>query len=169
MATRLPVVGQDYGEWGDILNALLTERLWSAIARTTADRSTTSLTAVDVPDLSVALEADSVYEFEAVLRVNSSSTAGCKYAVQFSAALATAYALYMGATSATVAAISATNALNTLEATAFCAVAADVEVVIKGHIYTGANPGNFTIQQAKVTSGTAIVRANSVLKVRKIA
>lgn len=141
---------------------------WDTIVKTAADRATTNASATDVPDLLVALLANSVYEFEAVLRVASSSTAGCKYAVQFSAAGASAYAVYTGATAATTAAVTATNALNTLDATAFVAAAIDALVHIRGLVFTGANAGNFTIQQGKVTNGTATVRANSLLKVRKV-
>jgi hypothetical protein len=142
---------------------------YDSILRTTADRTTTNLTATDVPDLIAALLANSTYEFEALLQAASSSTAGCKYSVNYSASGATAYVVYVGATSATTAGMAATNALATLSATAFIAVAADAEVWITGHVKTGANAGNLTIQQAKVTSGTATVRINSVLKVRKIA
>lgn len=141
---------------------------WDSIVKTSQDRATTNTSATDIPDLSVALLANSAYEFEALLRAASSSTAGCKYAVQFSAAGAAAYAVYTGATAATTAAVTATNALNTLEATAFIAAAIDGMIVIRGLIFTGANAGNLTIQQAKVTNGTATVRANSILKVRKV-
>ena len=142
---------------------------WDTIARTTQDRGTANTTATDVPDLSVALLANTVYEFEAVLQVASSSSAGCKYAVNFSAAGATAFAVYSGAVTATTGAVTATNALATLDATAFVAAAIDAEVIVKGTVRVGANAGNLTIQQAKVTSGTATVRSNSVLKVRKVA
>lgn len=142
---------------------------WDTIARTTIDRTTTNLTATDVPDLTAALTANTVYEFEAVLQVASSSTAGCKYAVNYSAAGATAFAVYSGAVTATTAGVTATNALATLDATAFVAAVIDGEVIVKGTVRVGANAGNLTIQQAKVTSGTATVRSNSILKVRKIA
>jgi len=141
---------------------------FDSVVKTSQDRATSNATATDVPDLSIALLANSAYEFEAILRAASSSSAGCKYAVQFSAAGASAYAVYTGATAATTAAVTATNALNSLEATAFLAAAIDGLVVIRGLIFTGANAGNLTIQQAKVTSGTATVRANSTLKVRKV-
>jgi hypothetical protein len=142
---------------------------WDTIARTTADRATSNLTATDVPDLTAALLANTVYEVEAVLRAASSSSAGCKYAVNFSAAGASAYVAYSGALIATTGGITATNALATLDATAYLVAAIDGVVILKGIVAVGANPGNFTVQQAKVTSGTATVRANSVLKVRKIA
>jgi hypothetical protein len=142
---------------------------YDTAVRTTADRVTTSLTAVDVPDLSVLLDPNSFYEFEAVLQVASDTAAGCKYAVQFSAAGAFAFAVYTGTTTAGNAAVCSTSTLNALTNTAFVAAVLDGELVIKGHVITGANPGNFTIQQAKVTSGNATVRINSVLKTRRVA
>jgi hypothetical protein len=141
---------------------------WDAAVRTTVDQSTTSLTAVDVPGLSVLLDPNSTYEFEAVLQVASSTAAGCKYAVQFSAAGGFAFTLYTGTTSATTAAVDSTSTLNTLTATAFVAAVLDGEVIVKGHVIVGANPGTFTIRQAKITAGTATVRANSVLKTRRV-
>jgi hypothetical protein len=141
---------------------------WDTAPRTTADRSTSSTSAVDVPDLTVALAANSTYEFEAVLQVASDTAAGCKYAVQFSAAGGFAFAVYTGTTTSGAAAVASTSALNALTTTAFVTAVLDGELVIKGHVITGANPGNLTIQQAKVTSGNAIVRANSVLKTRRV-
>lgn len=142
---------------------------WDAVVKTSVDRTTTSLTAVDVPDLTAAFVANATYEFEAVLQVASSTAAGCQYAVQFSAAGAFAFSLYTGTTAATTAGMCSTSVLNTLCSTTFVAAVIDGELVIKGHVITGVNPGNFTIRQAKVTSGTAYVRANSVLKTRRVA
>lgn len=140
---------------------------WTTVT-TSQDRQTSNLTATDVPDLAIDLLANTKYEFEAVLEVNSSSAAGNKYAMNFSAAGASIYALYTGAVLATSAAVSSTNALATLDATAFITYSGDGEVVIKGHVITGANAGQVRVQQAKVTSGNAIVRAGSLLRVRKV-
>lgn len=120
-----------------------------------------------MPDLTAALLANSTYEFEAVLRAASSSTAGTKYAVAFSAAGATAFPIFVGQTAATTVAQVAA-ALGALEGTVFLAAVIDGLIYIKGIITTGANAGNLTVQQAKVTSGTATVRAGSILKVKKI-
>jgi hypothetical protein len=141
---------------------------YDTAVKASADRATTSLVAVNVPDLTVALDANSTYEFEAVLQVASDTAAGCKYAVQYSAAGAFAFCVYTGTTTAGVAAVASTSTLNALTATAFVTAVLDGTVLIKGHVITGANPGNFTIQQAKVTSGNATVRANSVLKTRRV-
>jgi hypothetical protein len=142
---------------------------WGAMVSTTAQRDTTNLTATDIPDLSAALLASHTYEFEAVLTVQSSSAAGCKCAVNFSASGAAAQAIYTGMTSATAVGNIATTALATLEGTAFVAVATTPAViVIKGFIKTGVNAGNLTIQQAKVTSGTASVFAGATLKTKQV-
>lgn len=141
---------------------------WDTMVATTAQRDTTNLTATDIPDLSVALLANHTYVFEADLTAQSSSSAGCKYAVNFSAAGAAAQAIYTGMTSATAVGNIATTALATLEGTAFLAVSATTGVIrIVGFIKTGANSGNLTIQQAKVTSGTASVFAGSQLRVKQ--
>jgi hypothetical protein len=139
------------------------------MVNTTADRTTTNVAATDVPDLSVAVSANSVYEFEAVLVMNNTAAGGSKFAVGGPAA-ALPYAVYWGETATGTGAISATNALSTLDATAFGTTAAVNHIVIvKGTMTTGANAGNLTIQQARVTGGsTATVRKGSVLKLRKV-
>ncbi len=141
---------------------------WDTMVATTTQRDTTNLTATDIPDLSVALLANHTYEFEAVLTVQSSSSAGVKFACNYSTSGATIQAIYTGMTSATAVGVIATTALATLEGTAFVAVATTrAVIVIKGFCVTGANTGNLTIQQAKVTSGTASVFAGSQLKVKR--
>lgn len=140
---------------------------WTSAVSTTADHTTTNLTATDVPELVAALAANTLYEFECVIKAASSTTAGCKYSVNYSTSGAVAQAIYQGMTSATAVGVIATTALATLDGTAFLAVVADGVIVIRGFIKTGANTGNFTIQQAKVTSGTATAYAGSVLRIRK--
>ena len=122
----------------------------------------------DITGLSAALLANSVYEFEAVLSVQSSSTAGNGYGVNFSAAGATVEAQITGTLAAATQKTLRIAALNTA-ATPFVTVAATGGIVIKGIIVTGANPGNLTIKHLKVTSGTSTVFINSFLKTTKIA
>jgi hypothetical protein len=113
------------------------------------------------------LSANSLYQFEAVLVFNSSSSAGCKASINYSAAGATtSWILYAEWSTTQVA--TAQHTLATLDATAFATVGSGSDVIcfIEGWIKTGANPGNLTAQQAKVTSGTSIVRKNSVLKAK---
>jgi hypothetical protein len=152
---------------GHTLTKPLAAPEWTTV-KTSADRTTSNLTATDVPDLAIDLLANTKYEFEASLQVNSSSAAGNKYAMNFSAAGGAIYASYVGHLLATTLATSATNALASLSAATFITYAGDGEVIIKGHVTVGANAGQIRVQQAKVTSGNAIVRAGSVLKVRKV-
>lgn len=125
---------------------------------------------MDVPDLSIALGATaSIYEFEALLNVNSSSVAGLKLGIQFSnGGGAGTTSMFIGMTTASVMAMAAQTVVGTLCATVFGTVTQNVLVLIKGMIVTGTTTGNITVQQAKVTSGTAKVIKDSVFKVRLV-
>ena len=142
---------------------------WDTIVNTTADRGTSNAAATAVPDLTVAVSASSVYEFEAVLFINNSAAGGSKFAIGGPAA-ALPYAFYQGETATGTGAVSATNTLAALDGTAFATTTGvDHVVVIKGTMKVGGTAGNLTIDQARVTGGsTATVRAGSVLKVRKV-
>jgi hypothetical protein len=143
---------------------------WDTVVFTTADH-TASTSQIDVPELTVALAASSVYEFEAMLQINSTTSAGMKLAFAFSAAGATGQAVYTGSTTTTAAAV-CSNLIAIGSTQAWMTIGTggnDGTVVVKGWITTGANTGNLTIQQFKVTSGTATVRKGSVLKVNKAA
>lgn len=139
---------------------------WSIVAVSGSDFSTSSTTLTNITGLSFACNANTLYEFEAHLFLNSSSTAGLRVGVQYSAAGAAVKAWVTGSTSATAAAVNALTALNTSTSTAYVAVAADGCITIRGFFKTGANAGNMTIQLLKVTSGTAKAYIGSMLKVR---
>lgn len=139
---------------------------WNISAVSGSDATTTSLTAVNITGLTYACAASTLYEFEGVLVAGSSSAAGCKYAVQYSAAGATTGAVFSGAVTTTTGAVTSVNALNSLDATAFFTGSQKSFVWVRGWLQTGANTGNLTLQQAKVTSGTATVYIGSMLKVR---
>lgn len=137
-------------------------------ARVTGSNATsTSQSLADVTGLSVALSANSVYYFTAYLSVQSSSTAGNQYAVNYSAAGATIEAQIMGTLTATSMRMDRISALNTA-APALVTVAATGGVWINGTITTGANAGNLVIRHLKVTSGTSTVFINSYLEARKL-
>ncbi len=51
----------------------------------------------------------------------------------------------------------------------FLTLAGDGVILIKGIVSTGVNAGNFSVQHAKVVSGTATCYINSFLKVERIA
>lgn len=114
--------------------------------------------------------ASSTYEFEAVVIANKSSlTAGIKLAVNGPSG-ATVIATVEGMVTGTTFGSSALNALATLEATAFAAVAAtDCLVVVKGIMVVSSTPGTLQIQHAAVTSQTSRIQVNSCLKLRKVA
>lgn len=137
-------------------------------ARVTGSNVTTTGQAlVDVTGLSVALAINAVYEFEANLSVQSSSTAGNQYGVNYSAAGATIEAQISGTLAAATARADRINALNTA-APAYVTSGATGGIKIQGIITTGANAGNLTIKHFKTTSGTSTVFINSYLKVTRI-
>lgn len=140
--------------------------LYGRVSGSNATR--TAQTLADIAGLSVALAANSVYDFECGMSVASSSTAGNGYGVQFSAAGASVEAQINGTSTAAATITKRINALNTA-ASPFVAVAADGGILITGIFTTGANAGNLTIQHLKVTSGTATVYINSYLRAIKIA
>jgi len=140
---------------------------------TTADFATTNTTATNIapgsgPGLTIALAANKVYEVEAVLVLNSSSNAGVKVALAYSAAGATGNVVYQGMTTATAVGLIAA-ALGSLEGTAYVGTTSVEGLVIaKAVVVTGANAGNLTAQLAKVTSGTATARKGAILRARLI-
>lgn len=141
---------------------------WTRVA-CSADRTTTGQSLVDITDLSIALAANTTYEFEAVLMVTTSaSTAGNQYAVQFSAAGATVEAGVIGNKSNTTALADRISGLNTPTQAMVTSSASSGTVTIKGVLATGVNAGNLTIQHAKVTSGTSTIRKYSWLKAMKV-
>lgn len=139
---------------------------WDQIAKVSTDQSTTATSVTAITDLALALAANSLYEFEAVLIFNSSSTAGVKAAINGPASATASFVL--NAEGSTTQIATAQHTLNTLNATAFGTVGSGSDVVcwINGFIKTGATAGNLQAQMAKVTSGTCIARKNSNLKVR---
>ena len=134
---------------------------------TNSNVTSTTQTLTDITGLTFAAAASSIYDFEAVLSVQSSSAAGNSYAVNYSAAGATVEAQITGTLTGTSQKVLRMSALNTA-ATPFVTVASTGGVIIKGIFTTGLNAGNFTIKHAKVTSGTSTVFINSFLKVTRI-
>jgi len=131
-----------------------------------AQNITTTL--ADITGLTFAATANSVYEFEAVLSVQSSSAAGNSYAVNYSGAGgATVEAQITGTLAAATQKTLRINGLN-VAATPFVTFVGAGGILIKGIFTTGSNAGNFVIRHAKVTSGTSTVFANSFLKVTRI-
>ena len=136
---------------------------------TGSNATTTGQVLTNVTGLSVALDANSVYEFEAVLSTSTTNvTTGTAYGINYSAAGATIEAHITGSSTAT--------ATKTLRITSFNSATALFQatsnqtggMVIKGTVTTGANAGNLTVQHLKITSGTSTVMIGSILKATKI-
>lgn len=132
--------------------------------------TTTSLTLVNITGLSVALDANSVYEINIKLTYESSSNAGLNTGVNFSAAGATIEAGEVGSRDGEVGKVARITAFNTSGAsTAFIRLSATPQThEIKGIVRTGANAGNLTAQVAKVLSGTATVYIDSYIRAQKV-
>jgi hypothetical protein len=134
-----------------------------------SNATTTGQVLVDIAGLTRALEANSAYEFDAVMSVSTSAvTTGIQYGVQYSAAGATIEAGIVGASSTTASKAERISVLNTATTTFMATSGQSGAVRIQGSIITGANAGDLTIQHRKVTSGTSTVFINSFLKVTKI-
>lgn len=153
---------------GDIPDLSATYALAQMVARISgSDSTTSSTTLVDVTGLSVALLANSVYEFEAKLYVGTSADAtGIRYGVNFSAAGATIEGGMIGPNSATVTRDEAIRAFNTSSSNVYLtATSQNGYVLITGIVTTTTNAGNLTIQHLKISSGTSTVRIGSHLKI----
>lgn len=135
-----------------------------------SDATTTGQSLVDIAGLTLALVANAVYEFEAVLTCTTSAvTTGTEYGVQFSTAGAAVEAFLTGSSTTTANRSQRVSALNTASAAMLTGSAQSGGVIIRGILTTGANAGNLTIRHLKVTSGTSTVRINSFLRARRIA
>jgi hypothetical protein len=142
---------------------------WTVTKVSGSDFTTTNTSLTDVTGLVTGtLSTATLYEFEAVLYVNSSSTAGITIGVQQSGTGSGQIGVFTGtATSAAATGMAiGSNALNTASA-ACVLVAGDGQITIKGFIKTGsAGSPTISIKVAKATSGTAKVYIGSKLRYR---
>jgi hypothetical protein len=142
---------------------------WTVNRVTGSDFTTTSTTLTDITGLvSVALTTATLYEFEATLYVNSSTTAGITIGIQQSGTGSGQIGVFTGtATNAAATGLAiGSNALNTASA-ACVLVAGDGTITIKGFIKTGsAGTPSISIKVAKVATGTAKVYIGSKLQYR---
>jgi hypothetical protein len=134
-----------------------------------SNATTTNTTATDIPGLSIALAANAMYQCRAGLTGNGADANGAKFAVNFSAAGAAVEMGIMADVAGTGMRSRRFNSFNTLQAQAFWTSATDVNALIDGYVITGANVGNFTIQYAKVTSGTLTVYIGSYVSCVRVA
>lgn len=123
---------------------------------------------VDITGLTFAASANTTYEVDALLGCASTTTAGVKFAIAFSAAGATGEFAGVGGAGANSANViasslggSSSQSMNTVANT-------NKPVFIKGFIVVGANAGNITVQGLKNTSGTLTVYIGSRLTVTQL-
>lgn len=141
---------------------------WDAIYQVLADFGTPKTSLTDIPNLSHAALADSIYEIEAVCRVQSSDSAGLKVGWNFSAAGGTGRLMFACSNNSginlgvDIVAVATASGIHSNEANT------DHLVFAKGYAKTAANAGNITLQIMKQTSGTATIFAGSIMKVRKL-
>lgn len=133
--------------------------------------TTTNTTLTDITGMLVALAANTVYEFEAIISaLNDNDTNGVAYGLHFSAAGASVEGQATGTYIATD--LTRTERVSALDTTTggWVGIANGTGgIIIKGIVTTSANAGDFSVQHRKVTSGTSTVYINSFLKVWKIA
>lgn len=138
---------------------------------TTADHTGIGTTATNVapatgPALTAALNNGKTYEFDALLIVDSSSTAGLNVGAAFSGTITYISQYTVGEGTTTF--VSAAQHASGVSAAVFSAIATTKTIVhVKGMIKAGA-AGNLTIQAKKVTSGTCGVYTGSRLTVRQM-
>lgn len=142
---------------------------WSSLVVSGSNFTTTSTSLVDItglvtPTLSVA----TLYEFECVLYVNSSSAAGMAVGVQQSGTGSGQIGVWTG-TSTLLAATGlaiGSNVLNTAGATCVT-ITGDGQITFKGFVKTGSSGSpTISMKALKTTSGTATVYTGSVLRYR---
>lgn len=142
---------------------------WSVLRVASSNFTTTSTSLADITGLVTGtLSTGTLYEFEANLYVNSTTTAGMAVGVQQSGTGTGQIGVWSGtATSATATGMAiASNALN--QAGAPCVlVNGDGSITIKGFVKTGSSGSpTISIKALKTTSGTATVYIGSVLRYR---
>jgi hypothetical protein len=143
----------------------------SAWVRLGANASiTTSL--ASIAGLSTTLAAGGVYEYEAVLTVQSSSTAGNQFGVQSSVAGADVDGYIEGSQAALgVNVLRVVDRVQTqgAQSTAMTRVIGDGYVKMHGIVVAPGSNTTFGVQAKKVTSGSGLIYANSFLKVTRMA
>lgn len=131
------------------------------------DRTTSSTSLGNITDLTLPLVANAKYEFVVEMSVASSSAAGNRFAMQYSAAGASIEAQIVGTTSGPTAVQGERITAFNTAATVMTTLNGAGVVRIAGMVETGANAGNLTVQFLKVTSGTATVRKYAFLRAER--
>lgn len=138
-------------------------------ARVTGSNATTTGQAlVDIAGLSIPLTTNAIYEISGMLSVSTTGTAGVQYGLNYSVAGGTVEAQLSGSLTSTATKTERISVLNAASTAYLTTSGQTGGIIIRGIITTGANAGNLTVKFLKVTSGTATVFQNSVLKVTRI-
>lgn len=145
---------------------------WDANALVaTNDATTTGQTLVDITGLTAAY-VSGTYEFEAVLKINTSTdTNGCNYGCGFTANFSNLEAVIHGSTSTTVFLSQRLNSSATAPTTSYLTGSNTQNgiAVIKG-IFAVTGAGTFSVMHLKTSSGgTSTVKKGSILKIKKTA
>jgi hypothetical protein len=142
---------------------------WDTVAMLTTQFDTTSQSAVDITGLTAALLANTMYEFDVLLELQSTSSAGVRTGLQFSTAGAVHEAYWSGMQTVSAPNQATTNVFGTTVNQVWAGNASTPAVArAYGVVRVGANAGNLTVQMFKVTSGTGSALTGSQLKVRKL-
>lgn len=143
---------------------------WTSIVQVSGSDFTTAdvgAAPLDITGLTYAASANTKYEFEVILVGQSSTSAGVRFAMAFSAAGATGTWVAMGATT-TSGANSLGQTFGVAASGFWLSAATDESFFMRGIISIGANAGNITAQLNKVTSGTATVYIGSEMKIKAL-
>ena len=132
-----------------------------------SDFSTTSTTATLVTGLNTTVAANTKYEIDMWLALNSSTTAGLNLTISSDDATSTVNAVVVAGT--TVSAVGTFNvtALSTNIGVQSTYSTGDTLTHVVGEFKTGASATLLQLNVLKVTSGTAIVRAGSKIHIRQ--
>ena len=151
------------------MSPLVLPKQWDLETLLAAEFSTASLTPVNITNLKLALPASSLWEWEAVLLLNSSDTSGLKIAVNGPAGATLSYWVagdannnFPGSAQHGLATL-ITNALGTV------GTGSDVICAASGFFKLAGTAGDLQMQLAKVTAGTAVARVASLVRARRIA
>ena len=137
----------------------------------TANTTTTNLTYTDVAGLSVSASTIGVYEFTAILFTGSDTTAGMRIGMSVPASSSDFYYMVQGTNSAAANQTFVEGAASGTLVTTFACNSANNQTGVTrlDGIVTTTQSGDIKVGFAKITSGTATIRAGSFIRITKIA
>lgn len=137
----------------------------------TANTTTTNLTYTDVAGLAISASTTGVYEISAVLLTGSDTAAGIRIGMSVPASSTDFYYMVMGTNTAAANQTFVEGAASGSLVTTFACNSANNQTGITkiDGIVTTTQSGEIKIGFAKITSGTATIRAGSYIRITKIA